>query len=40
MADFDKTYGVVTVAVTVYNQEHTAVTFALEEFLVEKEGGR
>lgn len=40
LADFDKTYGVVTVAVTVYNQEHTAVTFALEEFLVEKEGGR
>ena len=40
IGDIVKTYGVVTVAVTVYNQEHTAVTFALEEFLVEKEGGR
>lgn len=33
-------YGRATMAVTVYNQKKVPVTFALEHFLVEREGGR
>lgn len=40
VSDFNDRYGQVTVAATVYNQEKVPVTFALEHFLVEKEGGR
>lgn len=38
LEDVNERYGRVTAAVTVTNQEQVPVTFALEHFLVEKEG--